>query len=372
MSFYELLQSWNWDEVAKRIEKITQEDVRRVLSKQKQNSLDDFLTLISPAASPFLEKMAGISRAVTRKRFGKTMQMYVPLYLSNYCSNSCVYCGFNRKNKQERKILSMEEIRQEVEVIKSMGYQHVLLVTGEAPSKAGMEYFQKVLDLIRSDFSQISMEIQPLDQKEYESLIKKGLNSVYVYQETYHERQYSKYHPAGKKADYKYRLETPDRLGKAGIYKIGLGSLIGLEDWRTEAFFLAMHLEYLEKKYWKSRFSVSFPRLRPHSGGYEPNVVMSDRELVQLITAYRLFNDNLDLSLSTRESAHFRNHALQLGITSISAGSRTDPGGYSAVKKELKQFEINDDRTPEEVAAMVKSQGYEAVWKDWDSAYGSL
>jgi 2-iminoacetate synthase len=267
----------------------------------------------------------------------------------------------------KRKTLSPMEIMQEVAVIKAMGYEHVLLVTGEDNVNVHVNYFKKVLELIRPHFAHISMEIQPMDVEDYEQLTPYGLNTVLVYQETYHQEDYKKHHPKGKKSNFKYRVETPDRLGKAGIHKMGLGVLIGLEDWRTDCFFTALHLNYLEKKYWQSKYSLSFPRLRPFSGGLEPKVEMSDRELVQLICAYRLFNEEVELSISTRESPTFRNNIIKLGITSISAGSKTNPGGYVVAPESLKQFEISDERSPAEITQVIAAQGYEAVWKDWDN-----
>ncbi|MBW3545131.1 MAG: 2-iminoacetate synthase ThiH, partial [Bacteroidetes bacterium] len=331
-----------------------------------KRDLEDFKALISPAAAPYLEQMAQQSHLLTRKRFGNTMQLYIPLYLSNECQNICTYCGFSYTNKLPRRTLTDAEILQEVATIKALGYDHVLLVTGEANQTVGVPYFKKVLELIRTHFSQISMEVQPLDREEYEELIPLGLHTVLVYQETYHQEDYKKHHPKGKKSNFWYRLETPDRLGQAGAHKIGLGVLIGLEDWRTDCFFTALHLHYLEKRYWKTRYSISFPRLRPFSGGLTPKVEMSDRELVQLICAYRLFNEDVELSLSTRETPKFRNHVLKLGITSMSAGSKTNPGGYAVAPQSLEQFEISDERSPQEIASLIRAQGYEPVWKDWD------
>jgi 2-iminoacetate synthase len=297
------------------------------------------------------------------------MQMYVPLYLSNECQNICTYCGFSLDNKMRRKTLSEEEILQEVQALKAFGYDHVLLVTGEASQTVGVDYFKKALQVIRPHFSHISMEVQPLDQEEYEELIPYGLNTVLVYQETYHKDDYRKHHLKGKKSNFYYRLDTPDRLGKAGIHKMGLGVLIGLEDWRTDSFFTALHLNYLERTYWQTKYSISFPRLRPFCGGLAPKVEMSDRELVQLICAYRICNEEVELSLSTREQEKFRNNVIKFGITSISAGSKTNPGGYAVEPASLEQFEISDERSPAEIVAMLRSEGYEAVWKDWDKAF---
>jgi len=365
-SFNDLFETYNWDETKASIYRKTIADVERALASPKR-SLEDFKALISPAAAPYLEQMAGISQQLTQKRFGKVLQMYVPLYLSNECNNICTYCGFSYDNKVKRKTLSPMEIMQEVAALKEMGYDHVLLVTGEDNLNVHVDYFKKVLELIRPHFAHISMEIQPMDVADYDQLTPYGLNTVLVYQETYHQEDYKKHHPKGKKSNFKYRVETPDRLGKAGVHKMGLGVLIGLEDWRTDCFFTALHLNYLEKKYWQSKYSLSFPRLRPFSGGLEPKVEMSDRELVQLICAYRLFNEEVELSISTRESPSFRNNIIKLGITSISAGSKTNPGGYVVAPESLEQFEISDERSPAEIARLIAAAGYEAVWKDWDS-----
>lgn len=366
-SFNEIFEQCSWEETSKSIYSKTDADVQRALLAGKR-TLEDFKALISPAAAPYLEQMAQISQQLTMKRFGRVVQMYVPLYLSNECNNICTYCGFSYDNKVKRKTLSPMEIMQEVAVIKEMGFDHVLLVTGEANQSVHTAYFKKVLELIRPHFAHISMEVQPLDEEDYEALRPYGLNTVLVYQETYHQEDYRKHHPKGKKSNFQYRLETPDRLGKAGIYKMGLGVLIGLEDWRTDSFYTAMHLNYLEKTYWQSKYSISFPRLRPFSGGLEPKVAMSDRELVQLICAYRLFNEEVELSISTRESHSFRDNIIKLGITAISAGSKTNPGGYAVEPQSLEQFEISDERSAMEIAEMITSQGYEAVWKDWDSS----
>ncbi|BDD07295.1 2-iminoacetate synthase ThiH [Aureibacter tunicatorum] len=365
-SFLEVFRQYKWDDVKNSIYAKTSQDVERALSKDKRD-LEDFKALISPAAAPYLEQMAQLSHQLTQKRFGKTIQMYIPLYLSNECQNICTYCGFSQDNKLRRITLTDSQINREVEIIKKMGYDHVLLVTGEANKTVGVDYFENALDLIRPHFSHISMEVQPLDQNDYERLIDKGLNTVLVYQETYHEEDYKLHHPKGKKSNFKYRIETPDRLGRAGIHKIGIGNLIGLEDWRTDCFFTALHLNYLEKKYWQTKYSISFPRLRPFSGGLEPKVEMIDRELVQLICAYRIFNEEVELSLSTREREIFRDNVIKLGITTISAGSKTNPGGYAAAKESLEQFEISDERSPQQIAEMIRKQGYEAVWKDWDA-----
>ena len=366
MTFSEKIKEYQWDDIRMSIYAKIESDVQRALSKSRLD-LEDFKALISPAAEPYLEQMAQKSQQLTLQRFGKTQQFYIPLYLSNMCSNICTYCGFSMHNALRRKTLDMQEIENECLAIKKMGFDHILLVTGESERKVGIDYFKQALPIIKKHFSHITIEVQPLDEDEYSELIEYGVDSVLVYQETYNPVTYAEHHLKGKKADFIYRLNSQDRLGEAGMLKMGLGSLIGLEEWRTDCFYVAAHLTYLEKKYWQSRYTISFPRLRPCEGGMEIKSVMNDKELVQLICAYRLFNPEVELSLSTRESEHFRNHVLPLGITSLSAGSSTQPGGYAEESEEaLEQFEISDERSPAVMAELVKNQGYEVVWKDWD------
>lgn len=365
--YIEEIDLLNWDAVTSSISTKTEEDVRIALRKNRLD-IEDFKALISPVAAPYLEQMAAKSRQLTQQRFGKTMQFYIPLYLTNECTNHCVYCGFNHENKIKRIILTDEEILNEVKAIKKLGnFEHILLVTGESPRHAGVEYLENAIKLIKPYFSSISIEVQPLEQEEYERLIAAGLNSVYIYQETYHKERYTVYHPKGKKRDFNYRLDTYDRLGRAGIHKMGLGVLIGLEDWRTDVTMMAMHLRYLQRRYWKTKYSISFPRMRPHTGeGFKPNVILKDRELAQLIFAFRLFDHDVEMALSTREMPDFRNNMTQLGITSLSAGSKTEPGGYYSYPNALEQFEMADNRHPSEVLEAVQERGYEVVWKDWD------
>ncbi|MEC5147916.1 2-iminoacetate synthase ThiH [Chitinophaga sp. 212800010-3] len=365
--FKSIFDQYEWDAVKESIYAKTSRDVEEALHKQRR-SLNDFAALISPAAAPYLSQMAAISHELTLQRFGNTMQMYIPMYLSNECQNICTYCGFSLDNKIRRRTLSATEILMETAVIREMGFDHVLLVTGEASQIVGTDYFKKTIQLLRPHFANISMEVQPLEEEDYRELALLGLHAVLVYQETYHQSDYKKHHPRGRKSNFEYRLHTPDRLGRAGIHKMGLGVLIGLEDWRTDSFFTALHLSYLEKTYWQTKYSISFPRLRPFSGGLTPKVVMDDRELVQLICAYRLFNQEVELSISTREEEKFRDNIVRLGITSMSAASKTNPGGYTVDPQSLEQFEISDERSAVVIAAMLKKQGYEPVWKDWDSS----
>ncbi len=363
--FQSEFERYNWDEVQASIYAKTANDVTRALGKTKRD-IEDFKALISPAAAPYLEQMAQLSHQITQKRFGKTVQLYAPMYLSNECQNICTYCGFSYDNKLRRKTLTGMEMLQEAEHLKQQGFEHVLLVTGEATKTVGVAYLRDAIRLLRPYFANISIEVQPLEQDEYELLANEGLYAVLVYQETYHKDNYKTYHPKGKKSNFDYRLATPDRLGNVGMHKIGLGVLIGLEDWRTDNFFTALHVNYMEKHFWQSRYSISFPRLRPATGLIEPKVVISDKELVQLICAWRIFNEEIELSISTRENEVFRNNIIKLGATAMSAGSKTNPGGYTIEEESLEQFEIDDSRSVNEVKEMIVSKGYKPVWKDWD------
>ncbi|WP_273975887.1 2-iminoacetate synthase ThiH [Vibrio parahaemolyticus] len=373
MSFYDRFQQLDWDDISMSIYAKTEQDVERALAKPKRD-LEDFKALISPAAEPYLEQMAKLSYSLTRKRFGNAMSLYIPLYLSNLCANACTYCGFSMENRIKRRTLNRDEVEAEIDAIKRMKFDSVLLVTGEHETKVGMKYFREMVPIIKQRFNYLAMEVQPLDQDEYAELKTLGLDAVMVYQETYHPKTYAQHHLRGNKMDFRYRLETPDRLAKAGIDKIGIGALIGLEEWRTDCFFAAAHLDYLERTYWQSRYSISFPRLRPCAGnvpasGLQPKSVMTDKQLVQLICAYRLFNPEVELSLSTRESPQFRDNVLPLGITSMSAASKTQPGGYATEEVELEQFEISDERSAASVEDMIRAKGFDPVWRDWHSAY---
>ncbi|MCD6012918.1 MAG: thiH [Flavipsychrobacter sp.] len=363
--FKEVFDNYNWDDALVSIYAKTAVDVERALTNSKK-TLEDFKALISPAAAPYLEQMAQMSHRITQKRFGKTVQLYAPLYLSNECQNICTYCGFSLDNKIRRKTLSAIEIIQEAEYLKQQGFEHVLLVTGEATKTVGIEYLKNAIRLLRPHFANISIEVQPLDEDEYSTLAAEGLYAVLVYQETYHQDNYKHYHPKGKKSNFDYRLDTPDRLGNAGIHKIGLGVLIGLEDWRADNFYTALHVNYLEKQFWQTRYSISFPRLRPATGLIEPKVAITDKELVQLICAWRIFNEEIELSVSTRENEIFRDHIIKLGATTISAGSKTNPGGYVVEPGSLEQFEIDDSRSVSEIKTMIERNGYKPVWKDWE------
>jgi len=368
MNFKEIYNLQNWDETKKSIFGKTPGDVEKALSSGRRTP-EDFKALISPAAVPYLGQMADLSHQLTQKRFGKTIQLFVPMYLSNECNNICTYCGFSFDNKMKRKTLTPDEILKEINEIKKQGFNHILLVTGEANHTVHVDYFKKAIEIIKPHFANISIEVQPLEQNEYEELQQAGVYAVLVYQETYCQEKYGLYHPKGKKSNFHYRLETPERIGNAGIHKIGLGVLLGLEDWRTDSFFCALHLDFLQKKFWQTKYSVSFPRIRPAEGVVVPEQTITDKELVQLICAYRLFNEDVELSVSTRESESFRNNIIKLGATSMSAGSKTNPGGYTVDQKSLDQFEISDERSASQIAELIAENNYEPVWKDWDKSF---
>jgi len=363
--FSAFLEQSNWHDTTVLHKSKTEQDVLVALSKSKL-TVDDFAALISPAAEPYLFDMVTKSEQLTKQRFGKVISLFAPLYLSNTCANECTYCGFSMSNAIKRLTLNEVQIHKEVAAIKKKGFDHVLLVTGET-QKVSMPYFERMLPLIKPSFSQLSMEVQPLETDEYKQLKGLGLDAVLVYQETYHRGTYLEHHLRGNKSNFNYRLDAPDRIGQAGLHKIGLGVLLGLEDWRTDSVMMAHHLRHLQKRYWRSRFSVAFPRIRPCEGGIQPKSVISDRQLVQLIAAWRLFDQDLEMSLSTRESAEFRNHAVHMGFTTMSAESKTQPGGYAEGSElALEQFEISDERSVQDIADMIRAQGKEAVWKDWE------
>jgi 2-iminoacetate synthase len=369
MNFLDVWRSHDFGDVARRVASKTRADVRRALNRPRGSvDLEDFAALLSPAAGPFLEDMAQASHQYTVARFGRTMRLFAPLYLSNACANVCTYCGFSAHNRIRRKVLDDAEILAEAAVLRSHGFDHVLLVTGET-GRVGREYLSHALKILRPQFSGLWIEVQPLPEEDYAALAGDGLSAVLVYQETYDEAAYRRNHLSGPKSDMAWRLGTPDRLGRAGIKKVGLGALFGLSDWRADAWFTGLHLRHVETTHWRTRTAVSFPRLRPHEGGDLPVTPFGERELVQAACAFRLLSPEAELSLSTRESEAFRNRAFPLGFTSMSAGSRTNPGGYASAPDSLEQFEVDDGRSPAQVAAFLRSRGYEAVWKDWDATY---
>ena len=370
-SFSSLLKRQSWSAHTNSLNNAGPSEIEAALNREGKGGLKDLIALLSPlAGEKYLEELAHLSQFITRKRFGRAVRLFAPLYLSNECNNICDYCGFSLHNQIARKTLSDGEILREAGVLKKHGFDHVLLVTGESTLKVGTDYLAQALELLRPHFANLSIEVQPLAMDEYKSLVKHGMHAVMVYQETYNSQSYANHHLKGKKTNFEWRLDTADRLGEANVNKIGLGCLFGLtKDWRTDAFYAGMHLHYLEQKYWKTGYSMSFPRIRPYEGENIVATDLKDRDLVQLICAFRIFNHELEITLSTRESPQLRENLLPLGVTTMSAGSKTNPGGYGEENNSLEQFSISDDRSPSEISWLLKTKGYDPVWKDWDLSY---
>ena len=370
--FSDELLNISWDDTTKAIQSKTANDVLRALNKSGNLTVDDFMALVSPAAAPYLEQMAALSRKYTMERFGKTIQIFIPLYITNSCTNSCVYCGFHISIPMKRTILTESQIVDEYKAIKELGpFENILLVTGENPAKAGVDYIARAIDLAHDYFANIKIEVMPLKMEDYKLLAEEhGMNGVICFQETYHREKYKTYHPAGMKSNFEWRVNGFDRMGQAGIHSIGLGVLCGLEDWRTDMTMMAYHLRYLQRNYWTTKYSVNFPRMRrAENGGFQPNFELSDKELAQLTFAFRIFDHDVDISYSTREPARIRDNMASLGVTTMSAQSSVEPGGYHTYKHQaLPQFNVTDDRTVAEVVAGLKRAGREPVFKDWDNA----
>ncbi|MHC5083765.1 MAG: 2-iminoacetate synthase ThiH [Planctomycetota bacterium] len=353
------------------MQSVTDQQVQSQLAKSAGKfSLERLVTLLSPAAEKYLEQMAQQAQLLTIQRFGRTIQLYAPLYVSNVCVNSCSYCGYNHTTDIPRTRLSIEQAVADADVIASEGFRHILLVSGEDKQYVTNEYLSELAGKLKSKFSSISIEIQPLSTEDYAELFKAGIEGVALYQETYDRDIYADYHVAGPKRDYDYRLDSPERFAAAGMRKLGLGFLLGLADWRTETLALAQHAAYLMKHYWRAKVDFSFPRIRPATNVQDqwPHLV-SDTNMVQMMLALRLCFADAGIVMSTCDSVDFRNHMMGICVTRISAGSKTNPGGYSSDKDAAEQFTIDDDRSPHEMADVIESIGYEPVWKDWDAAF---
>jgi len=306
------------------------------------------------------------ARQETLKHFGRVIQLYAPLYLSNECINSCAYCGFNRKSEINRITLGLDQVLKEARFLKRQGFQHILLLTGEDRKSASVDYLAKIVKAVKELFVSVSIEVYPLSEDEYKTLIDAGVDGLTIYQETYHRPTYKRVHPSGPKKDYDWRWGAPERAARAGMRKIGIGFLLGLYDWKYEAAALAEHLQFLLKKYWQTQFQVSFPRLNPAETKFKIEYPVSDQDFIQLLCAFRLRFPQIGFTLSTRERAGFRDKIFPFGITQMSAGSKTYPGAYALGIRSGKQFEIADRRSPREVARALVRAGYEPVWKDWE------
>ena len=345
---------------------ITLQEVKQALAKEILTP-DDYRVLLSPAAESQLEAMAQRAHRLTVLNFGQTMQLYTPLYLSDYCCNACLYCGFSNKQKIKRHHLSLEQIRQEGEIIAASGLRHLLLLTGDAPQLADIAYLCAALRVLRPLFASLALEIYALDKNGYAQLVAAGADQLTIYQETYDRSRYAEVHPSGPKRDYDFRLSAPEAACQAQMRSVNLGSLLGLSaDWRQDAFAAGLHAYHLQQRYPEVEIGLSFPRLRPHGGDFQAASDVSDRNLVQYVLAARLFLPRASLALSTRESAMLRDNMIRLGITKMSAGVSTAVGGHSG-SDATGQFEIADTRSVAEMCRALELHGYQPVLKDWQA-----
>ncbi len=354
------------------LQRTTAADVEAALaSRPGSYSLDKLAALVSPAAEAYLEPMARAAHQLTIQRFGRTIRLYAPVYLSSYCVNRCRYCGFNTDNDFTRARLSIDEALAEAEILASEGFRDILLVSSEDKRFIGADYLEELATALRKRFSFIGVEIYQMDVADYRRLFEAGVEGVTLYQETYDRDAYAHYHLGGPKADYDQRLAGPDDMGAAGMREIGLGVLLGLADWRIETLALGEHARHLIQRYWRSHVSFSFPRLRAACGVSAETFphLLTDKNLVQMMLALRLCFSDAGLVISTREPADLRDRLIELGVTRMSAGSRTNPGGYSESDKNTEQFTVHDQRSPAEVGAMLREHGFDLVWKDWDCAF---
>src|SRR5438128_1146905 len=394
MSFVAEFNELPQETLLKRSCSSTPTTVRGVLAKSRL-TLADFASLISPAASGLLEPLCQRSQALTQQRFGKVIRLFAPLYLSNECVNNCKYCGFSRDNPILRVTLSVDEVVREARALKEQGFRNILLVAGEHPRFVSKNYLADCVRALHDELPGISLEVAPMETADYRPIVQAGAEGLVVYQETYDRAIYAELHVAGPKRDFNWRMETPERAYAAGFRRLGIGALFGLADWHFEALCVAAHADYLLRNCWKGQLTISLPRLRPCAGQFEPLTRMTDRDLVQLVCALRLMFPDVGLVLSTREPAKLRNGLIPLGITLISAGSHTEPGGYTGAGKEklhhtergrivelgasewaeagpephaTQQCDSAESRSPVEVAQLIRRLGYEPVWKDWDTA----
>ena len=328
----------------------------------------DFLALLSPSAEKCLFSLARKSHQLTQQHFGKTIQLFVPLYLSNECTNTCLYCGFNKFSSIERHTLNESEIHEEMKILKDKGFSHLLLLTGESPEKVGLDYVCKAIRIAKQYFSSVSLEIFPTTLNGYKELYSAGATGLTLYQETYHQQTYACLHPSGPKADYANRLLAPERALRAGFRQIGLGALLGLYDWRHELAYLASHAKFLMKTFWKTQISISFPRVCASVQSLAIQYPVSDRHLAQMIFAIRCFLPFAEIVLSTRESAVIRDSLIHYGVTRISAESHTNPGGYIN-SNSGEQFRVSDVRSLKEIMLTLNNHGFDPILKDWSTVF---
>ncbi|KGE16299.1 2-iminoacetate synthase ThiH [Paenibacillus wynnii] len=364
MSFYETLGRLEQYPYVQLWKEYTSDDVRRALSKDRLDEAD-LLALLSPAADPLLENIAQKAQQLTRAHFGHAMQLFTPMYLADFCVNHCTYCSFSSIYDFPRKKLSLDEVRREAENIAATGLRHILILTGESRKDNPVSYIKDCVEVLREYFSSISIEINPLATAEYQELLEAGVDGLTLYQEVYHQETYKELHVKGPKRNYRNRLDAPERGCQAGFRSVNIGALLGMHDWRQEAFLSAMHARYLQDRYPDCEISLSTPRFRPYLGEFNPECDVSDRSLVQIILAYRLFLPRSGITLSTREPAALRDHLIHLGITKMSAGVSTEVGGHT-LEGGTPQFEISDSRSVQEITEMLYVNSFQPVFKDWD------
>ncbi|MBR9979935.1 MAG: 2-iminoacetate synthase ThiH [Desulfatitalea sp.] len=366
MSFYDTMERYHDFDFDAFFSRVTADDVERAIEKEKLGERD-LLALLSPRAADFLEPMARVAQRLTVQYFGRTVQLFIPLYIANHCSNQCLYCGFNRSHAIVRRKLTLAEIAAEARAIAGSGMQHILVLTGEAREVTPMDYLEAALGLLKAHFASVSVEIFPMEENEYARLKAIGVDGLTLYQEVYDPAVYGQVHQAGPKTDYRYRLDAPERGARAGFRAVNIGPLLGLGEKRREVFFAALHARYLDDRYLETEVGLSLPRINPAEGGFQPAYPVNDREFVQFLMALRLFLPRAGITVSTRERAAFRDRLLPLGVTRLSAGSCTGVGGYAAPqRRETPQFEIADHRDVEAVARAIADLGYQPVYKDWD------
>jgi len=363
-NFLSLLEQYRWEKVSAKIANVKPDTLDKLLKKENF-SIGDLPILLSQTASARLPELEKKASRITTQYFGKARFLYAPLYITNRCINRCVYCGFNKNNKIERKRLSSKEISKDADYLYNQGFRHILIVSGEDPIVMKSDYLIDTIALLHKKFPSISIEVQPLTENLYRKAVAAGCDGLSLYQETYNKKVYKIVHIGGPKRDFRWRIEGPERAAKAGIKKINFGVLLGLADFRTDIFFAALHAAFIRKRFWKTQIGFSFPRIRPFVGSYQPTVEVKDRDLLQIILALRLVFPQAFLVLSTRERAGFRDKLLQIAATNTSAGSKTNPGGYSD-DSTTGQFDISDNRTPAEVVRAIRAAGLYPVWKDWD------
>ncbi|MBM7553799.1 2-iminoacetate synthase ThiH [Thalassobacillus pellis] len=364
MSFYHKYEKLKQIPFSAKFHEVTSMQVESALTKDMLTTADYF-ALLSPAAESYLEDMARLAHQKTVQHFGWTMQLFLPLYVSDYCVNTCKYCSFSVDNVFPRRRLTLSEVEKEAKAITEMGIEHVLLLSGESRIHSSISYLKEIMTVLSKYFSSVGIEIQPLDTTEYEELVESGIDGLTVYQEVYDEEVYRELHTKGPKRNYRYRLDTPERGCKAGMRSVNIGALLGLDDWRKESFIAGLHADYLQTKYLETEIGVSFPRMRPHAGSYQPKTDVTDKNLVQAMLALRLFIPRAGITLSTRESEFLRNQLIPLGVTKMSAASSTEVGGYSEPDNTQSQFEISDDRSVAAIRKLLYSKGYQPVMKDW-------